>query len=141
MTTSEAGGFIRFNKKFNENIPQRQLQQQLRSIRVYTANGINPKVIDDLKHAPSKVELTKLLSMFQLKPLELIRVNEPIFQQKYKGNIYTDEQWIDIMIQNPELIERPIVIKDNKAIIARPLEKVYELLSTIKSIDRLLMMD
>ena len=90
--------------------------------------GINPQIIDYLNHPPSKEELLEILAMLNYKPLALIRTNEPLFQQKYEGHTYTDEQWIDIMLQHPELIERPIVVANGKAIIARPLEKLYSLL-------------
>jgi arsenate reductase len=65
-----------------------------------------------------------------MKPIEVIRKNEAIYKEKYKGKELTDDQWIDAMVENPILIERPIIVKDGKAIIARPPEKVLEFLNT-----------
>ena len=50
-----------------------------------------------------------------------------LFQQKFEGKNFTDEEWMDIMLQHPELIQRPIVISGGKAVIGRPPEKVLDL--------------
>lgn len=83
-----------------------------------------------LKQVPSKAELKEILKMLQMKPLDLIRKNEVIFKENYKDKNLSDEEWIDIMLANPVLIERPIVVKDGKAAIGRPIEKIIELLKT-----------
>ncbi|WP_400261590.1 ArsC/Spx/MgsR family protein [Sphingobacterium sp. SG20118] len=77
---------------------------------------------------PTKDELLELLTLLKLKPLELIRHHEPLFQEKYTDMPLTDEEWVDIMLENPILIERPIVVKGGKAVIGRPIEKVINLL-------------
>jgi len=83
-----------------------------------------PQVIEYLLHPFSKSELSDILLMLDMKPLDLIRKNEPVFQEKYASGNFTDEQWIDIMLENPILIERPIVVKNGKAIIALPIELI-----------------
>lgn len=91
-------------------------------------NNEEIEIQEYLKEVPSKVELKEILKMLQMKPLELIRKNETIFKENYKDQNLTDEEWIDIMLENPVLIERPIVVKDGKAAIGRPIEKIIELL-------------
>lgn len=76
----------------------------------------------------TKNELEEVINKLNIKPLELIRSKESIWIENYKGKILTDDEIINIMLQNPKLIERPIVVKDNKAVIARPKEKIKELL-------------
>ena len=98
------------------------------TLELIQQHGITPKVINYLIDIPSKEELRSLLAMLNLKPLQLIRTQEPLFQQNFVNLTLTDEQWIDIMLQHPELIERPIVVKGGKAIIARPVEKLLDLL-------------
>ena len=66
--------------------------------------------------------------MLDMKPFDIIRKNEALFQKNYFGKIFTDEQWLDILLRHPELIERPIVVKNDKAVIARPVERLLELL-------------
>ncbi|SUJ30988.1 arsenate reductase [Sphingobacterium spiritivorum] len=94
-------------------------------LKAYTTELEVQEYITD---TPNKEELTLLLNMLQLKPVELIRRNEAVFEEKFKDVLYTDEEWIDIMLQYPVLIERPIVVKDGKAVIGRPIERVIDLL-------------
>lgn len=105
-----------------------QCSKSCGALEMLHQKGIIPQVIEYLNTPPGKTELKELLAMLQLKPLELIRTKEPLFQQKFEGHTYSDEQWIDVMVEYPELIERPIVVYGNKAIIARPIEKVLDLL-------------
>lgn len=98
------------------------------ALEIINEKGIKPEIVDYLQNAPSKEELINLLGMLHLKPVDIVRKNEPIFQEKYIGQHFTDEQWLEILSQNPILIERPIVVKDGKAVIARPVERLLELL-------------
>jgi len=91
-------------------------------------NGITPEVVEYLHNTPTKEELTAILAMLNLKPLQLIRMNEQLFQEKFANMNLSDEEWIDVMLQYPILIERPIIVKDGKAVIGRPVEKVLNLL-------------
>lgn len=81
-----------------------------------------------LKEPLSRSELVELLRKLRLSPLELIRKNDPLFKENFKNQEFSDEQWIDVLIQHPELMERPVVEKGNRAIIARPPEKLDDLL-------------
>lgn len=93
-------------------------------------NNEEIEIQENLKEVPTKSELKEILKMLQMKPLELIRKNETLFKENYKDKNLSDEEWIDIMLANPVLIERPIVVKDGKAAIGRPIEKIIELLKT-----------
>ena len=72
--------------------------------------------------------MKKLLKMLGMKAEELVRKSEELFDKKFSKKKYSESEWIKIMIKNPILIERPIVVKGNKAIIARPPERVLEFL-------------
>lgn len=98
------------------------------ALEIMLQNGIKPQVVEYLQNEPTKEELTGILNMLNMKPADIVRRNEPVFQSKCLGQHFTDEEWIDILLQHPELIERPIIIKDGRAIIARPVERVLELL-------------
>lgn len=104
--------------------------------------NISRKVLDTLKELfPNekiniRYYLEEPLTYFELKTLfnqlnipiqEAIRKNEKLFKDNYKGEILTDEEWIKIIEKNPILLQRPIVIKDNKAFICRPPERIQEL--------------
>lgn len=81
-----------------------------------------------LQDIPTHEELKIVLEKLGIKPIELIRKKESVFVEKYKVKTLTDTEWIDIMIENPILIERPIVINGNKAVIARPAELLLEII-------------
>ena len=86
------------------------------------------EVIDYQSNPPTRLELEEILKMLDLKPLELVRKGESIFKENYNGKELSDSEWIDVMIQNPKLIERPIVLNNSKAIIGRPPENVLDIL-------------
>lgn len=85
--------------------------------------GQQYEVIKYLEDVPSFEELKAILIKLDIKPLELVRQKEKIWIENFKGKEMSDEEVIQAMISNPILIERPIVINGNKAIIARPIEK------------------
>ncbi|MBZ4044493.1 arsenate reductase family protein [Flavobacterium hibisci] len=89
------------------------------------------EIIPYLTETPSFDELKKLIGKLNLKPIELVRTKEKIWIENYKEKILTDSEIIQAMIENPILIERPIVIKDGKAIIGRDMEKVASFLEGI----------
>lgn len=86
------------------------------------------KVIEYLKEPPTKVELLELIKMLGIKPEALVRKKEPVFEEKFKSKKLSDAQWIRAMVKYPILIERPIVVNGDTAIICRPPEKVLEFL-------------
>lgn len=77
------------------------------------------QIIPYLTETPNFNELKKLLKKLNLEPIELVRTKEKIWIENYKGKELTNDQIIQAMIDNPILIERPIVVKDGKAIIGR----------------------
>ena len=89
---------------------------------------IDVKVIEYLKETPTEEELREILNRLGKKPLEVIRKGEKIYKEQFKGKDYSDEEWIKIMVNNPILIERPIVVKDDKAVIGRSPENVNQLI-------------
>ncbi|MDH5694647.1 MAG: arsenate reductase (glutaredoxin) [Gammaproteobacteria bacterium] len=90
---------------------------------------IEPSVVEYLNTPPSKEELKKILGMLGISPRELMRKNEDEYKElNLNDPALSDEQLIDAMVAHPKLIERPIVIHDNQAVIGRPPEKVLELI-------------
>jgi len=91
-------------------------------------SGKEFEVVYYLDTPPNKAELTEVIAKLGIKPLELIRKGEVVFIENYKGKTLTDEEWIEAMVKHPILIERPIVVSGNQAVIARPTEKIQEIL-------------
>ncbi len=98
------------------------------ALTILTESGENPQIIEYLKNPPTIEELQDIIIKLKIKPEELIRKKEPLYIENYKGKSFTDKQWIKILSENPVLIERPILIKGNKAVIGREEAKVRELL-------------
>lgn len=86
------------------------------------------KIVEYLKDVPTVDELKSIIKKLKIKPHDLIRIKEPIYLENYKGKTLSDDAWIEAMHKYPILIERPIVINGNKAVVSRPPEKVNEIL-------------
>ena len=78
---------------------------------------------------PDAKELASLLAMLDIPAEKLIRKTEAVYKERYKGRALSEEQWIQAMIEHPKLIERPIVVKDAKAVLGRPPENVLSLIA------------
>lgn len=90
--------------------------------------GQEYEVVKYLENVPTFEELKAIIEKLGIKPIELVRRKEKIWMENFKDKELTDDEVIKTMISNPTLIERPIVINGNKAIIARPLEKAAAIL-------------
>ncbi|KGO89910.1 arsenate reductase (glutaredoxin) [Flavobacterium suncheonense] len=90
--------------------------------------GIEFKTFKYLDEKITKRELTSIIRKLKIKPIELIRTKEELWKENYAGKEFTDEELIVIMQKNPILIERPIIINGNKAVIGRPIEKILEII-------------
>ena len=98
------------------------------TLELINNSGSAVEVIEYLKETPSANDLSVILSKLKLKPEQILRKGEKLFKEEFKGKKLTDQQWIKAMVENPILIERPIVVKGNKAVIGRPPENVNALL-------------
>lgn len=93
-----------------------------------SAHGYNTELIKYLDTPPSKKELSSLLHKLGMKPLTLIRKGEETFKQHFAQQTLSDEEWLDALVTYPVLMERPVVVRGNKAVVARPAVKVLEIL-------------
>jgi len=90
--------------------------------------GKSPEIIRYLDTPPTKAELQDILQKLGISAEKLVRKGEKLFKENFKGKEYNEEAWLDLLVENPKLIERPIVINGNKAAIGRPPELVLEIL-------------
>ncbi len=95
---------------------------------ILDSKQVDFEVIKYLEEPLSKAKLQEIIKMLNIKPIELVRKNEAIWKEKYKGKEMDDTAVVEAMVQHPKLIERPVVINGNKAVIGRPPEKVLEIL-------------
>lgn len=92
------------------------------------SKGVEYQVRQYLKEPFAEAELKKLIAKTGLKPIDIVRKEESYFKQNLKGRDLTDDEWIAEMVKEPKLIQRPIVEKGDKAVMARPVENIDELL-------------
>jgi arsenate reductase len=85
------------------------------------------EVIEYLSKPLTAIDLREILHMLDIHPLELIRKGEEDFKTHFRGKELSDDEWIDAMVRFPKLIERPIVVRDQRAVVARPTERINTL--------------
>lgn len=86
------------------------------------------ELVEYMVETPSQKEIKEILKMLGLKAIDLVRKKESLYKTKYEGKKISNTEWIKILAENPILIERPIVVKDGKAIIGRPIERILEII-------------
>ncbi|WP_369998225.1 arsenate reductase (glutaredoxin) [Winogradskyella sp.] len=97
-------------------------------LAIVEASGKEFEVVKYLEDELSVEQLSTIISKLGIKPIDLVRKNEAIWKSDYKGKTLTDKQIIDAMIKHPKLIERPIVINKNKAVVGRPPESILNII-------------
>ncbi len=110
--------------KIYHNPRCRKSRETLELIR---SKGVEPEIVLYLDKVPSAAELKLLLAKLDMNIQDIIREEEALYKQKLKGLLLNDDEWIDILRENPKLIQRPIVVSGSRAIIGRPPENVLKL--------------
>ncbi|MCL7753359.1 arsenate reductase (glutaredoxin) [Polaribacter sp. Z022] len=82
------------------------------------------EIVKYLEEVPTEKELLEIIKMLGISPIQLVRKTEKIWKEEFKGKELSDSEIVKIMIENPKLIERPIVINNKKAVIGRPPENI-----------------
>jgi len=99
------------------------------TLQLLADQGIEPEIVEYLKTPPSADELRGILALLGIGPRELMRTKEAEYKATGMDNpALSDDELIALMVANPKVIERPIVIKGGKAIIGRPPEQVLDIL-------------
>lgn len=91
-------------------------------------SGKEFEVVKYLENTPSVTELKNIIDLLGITPIELVRKNEAIWKENYKAKDLSDDEIISAMVENPKLIERPIVINGKKAVIGRPTENIKSII-------------
>jgi arsenate reductase len=101
-------------------------QKSRLGVKFLEKNKLDFEIINYLNDPLSMDEIKFLLKKLKIKPIDLIRKNELIWKTNYKNKKLSDEEIVMAMVDNPKLIERPIIVNGDKAIIGRPTEKISE---------------
>lgn len=92
-----------------------------------TEKGIDYESVDYIEETLSATRLKQLLQSAGLKPQDALRKNEPVYREHVAGKDLSEAQLIQLMVRHPELIQRPIVVRGDKAVLARPVKNLEEL--------------
>jgi arsenate reductase (glutaredoxin) len=98
------------------------------TLALLQAKGIEPNIVEYLKTPPSASQLKSIVKQLGIMPQQLVRKGEEIYKSRYANKTLSDAQWIEAMVENPSLIERPIVIRGQRAALGRPPQNVLQLL-------------
>ena len=98
------------------------------TLQIIEASGNKVEIINYLENTPSEDELQEIVNKLNIPAENLLRKGESIFKENFKGKKLSENEWIQVMVKNPKLIERPIVVKGDKAILGRPPQNVKQLL-------------
>lgn len=99
------------------------------TLAILKESGIDFEAVNYYIDPIPKKKLTELFVKMNVSAREVLRTKEPIYKKlKLAGNQLSDEELIDLMVKYPDLIQRPIVEAGRKAILARPAERIWEIL-------------
>ena len=102
--------------------------KSIQGVKILENSKQNFETIFYLVNIPTESELREIIDLLKISPIELVRKNEKIWKERFRGIELTDHEIIKAMIQNPKLIERPIVIHNKKAVIGRPPENINSII-------------
>lgn len=97
-------------------------------LEILEKSGKEFKIVKYLETSISESELENIITSLKIKPIDLVRKNEAIWKDNFKGKEFSDKDLIKIMVENPKLIERPIVTNNKKAAIGRPPESINNII-------------
>lgn len=97
------------------------------ALELLEQKGLDINIVKYLDITPSKEEIKEVLQMLGMGARNLMRTKEDIYKELNLKDENDEEKLIDAMVENPKLIERPVIIKDGSAVIARPIENIDEL--------------
>ncbi|MFK7900369.1 MAG: arsenate reductase (glutaredoxin) [Cyclobacteriaceae bacterium] len=98
------------------------------ALQLLEEKNVEHTVIDYQKEPLTVEKLTEVISQLGIQPESLLRKGEAIYKEQYKGKQLSDLEWIEAMVEHPKLMERPIIIANGKAVVARPAEKINEVI-------------
>ena len=97
-------------------------------LAIVEASGKQYEIVKYLDEPISEEKLSEIIKTLGIQPIDLVRKNESIWKEHYKGKDLSPSQVIAAMVKHPKLIERPIVVHGKKAVVGRPPESISEIL-------------
>ncbi len=98
------------------------------TLTLLKSKGIQPEIVLYLDNPPTEEELQNIVNQLNIQPSQLVRKREKLYKELFKDKNLSEAEWLGILAKHPKLIERPIVLKDGKAVLGRPPEKALDLI-------------
>ena len=98
------------------------------TLQLIRDKGIDPAIYEYLKEPLTSSQLEELINLLGIEAKDLVRTTEAIYKEQFKGKDLSAAEWIEAMVAYPKLMQRPIVVNGNKAILGRPPENVDKIL-------------
>lgn len=97
-------------------------------LKILEDSGQDFTIVEYLKEPLTKEQLSEVLSKLDMSAMDLVRKNEKEWKENFKGREMSEEEVVAAMVAHPKLIERPIVISGDRAVVGRPPENIHELI-------------
>lgn len=97
-------------------------------LKILEESGQEYSIVEYLKEPLTKEELTDILVKLDMSAIDLVRKNEKEWKENFKGREMNEEEIVAAMVSHPKLIERPIVISGERAVVGRPPENIHQLI-------------
>ncbi|MBO6517081.1 MAG: arsenate reductase [Bacteroidia bacterium] len=104
-----------------------QCSKSCKAVELLKEEGREVELVEYTQNPISRAELDEILSLLKIDAFDLVRTKERLFQEKFADKPQKEYDWVGAMIQHPELMERPIFVNGNRAVIGRPPVKVLEI--------------
>ncbi len=98
------------------------------ALKILEDKGAQFETVKYMDHPLTTEELNEILNKLNIKPIDLVRTTEAYWKENYKGKDLSDKQIVEAIIQHPQLIQRPIIVNGDKAVIARPAQEMDKIL-------------
>jgi len=98
------------------------------ALKYLEEKGFEIEIVDYIKNGITPHEIKEFLYKSGLPISSIIRINEDLYKEQFKGEEFSDDEWIDILVKNPKLLQRPLIIKGSHAVLARPIEEIQKLI-------------
>lgn len=90
--------------------------------------GCEFEIVKYLDEGLNENELADIIAKTGKKPFDFVRQHEKLFKEEFKGKVLSDKEWIKVLVENPKLLHRPIIVKGDKAVLGNPPENIDELI-------------
>ena len=98
------------------------------TLEILIKKNVDFEIVEYLKNKLSITDLEEIIAKLEINTIELVRKNESVWKEKFKGRNLNDKEIMQAMIDNPKIMERPILVNGNKAVLGRPPENVLKII-------------